>query len=250
MKALIDLDILCYELGGAFENTDGVTVDDPDHPLVMQRVHGKIESIVHKVGADSWEGFLTDSPSNFRLKVATILPYKGHRKSEKPIFHWHIREALNKMPNVHMSEGQEADDDLGIYQYAAWASDDRDETIVCSRDKDLRMIPGYHYGWKMGNQKEFPVTYISLVDGYKNFYQQMLTGDTSDNIPGLYGVGPKSSLVKKVRDCDQPEDMEKIVLKAYEDRFGFYAGLFYNENWNLLWILREPLHLDTLEKTL
>ena len=247
MKALIDLDILCYELGGQFEDSDGALITDPEHSLVMQRVYGKIESIVHKVGADSWEGFLTDSKSNFRLEIATIKPYKGHRKTEKPLFYSVIREKLDAMPNVHMVVGMEADDALGIYQFSAWSYSHTDETIICSRDKDLRMIPGYHYGWKMGNQKEFPVTYIDMVDGYKNFYQQMLTGDTSDNIPGLYGVGPKSSLVKKVRECSQPEDMEKIVLKAYEDRFGFYAGLFYNENWNLLWILREPL--DTSEAT-
>ena len=240
MKALIDLDILCYELGGAFEDNDGKTIDDPEDPAVMQRVNGKIESILRRVGADSWNGFLTDSASNFRLKVATLRPYKGHRKSEKPIFHSAIRDGLMKYPNVSMSEGQEADDDLGIYQAQnGTLPPDECETIICSRDKDLRMIPGWHFGWKMGNQKEYGPVYISELDGYKNFYSQMLTGDTSDNIPGLYGVGPKSACVKRVQEADNINEMHKIVMHEYKCRFDSEWLRFCRENSDLLWIRRE-----------
>ena len=239
MKALIDLDILTYELGGAFEDSSGRTITDPDDPAVMQRVYGKIQYILRRTEASGWQGFLTNSESNFRLAAATLRPYKGTRKSEKPIFHKTIRYKLNSMPNVSMSIGQEADDDIGIYQAEnGKLPPEKCDTIICSRDKDLRMIPGWHFGWKVGNQKEYGPVYLSQLDCDKNFYCQVLTGDTSDNIPGLYGVGPKSACVKKVQACTTGLDMESIVIGEYKARFDSAWQRFYNENHELLWIRR------------
>lgn len=254
MKALIDADILPYEYGGM------VQLEEPDKPLeweiVRSMVDDRINQIVEATGADSLSLYLTDSPSNFRVKLATILPYKGHRKQEKP-YHWQrIRQHLIDNWDAKVQYGIEADDRLGIEQWKDWQKKEDclrqpeipptcclSETVICSRDKDLDMIPGWHYVWQCGNQKE-KHWFQDELSAIRSFYRQLLTGDTSDNILGLFGVGSSSKLVKRLEDFDEESLMFKHVLKAYKDRFGSYCTQFLYENAALLWIKRRELLLS------
>lgn len=250
MRALIDADILPYEFGGM------VQLEEPDKPLeweiVRSMVDDRINQIIESTGSDSFSLYLTDSPSNFRIELATIKPYKGHRKQDKP-YHWAaIRQHLIDNWDAEVQYGIEADDRLGIEQYKdfckynrssacqdmAYDNPQNSETIICSRDKDLNMIPGWHYVWPCGNQKE-QHWFQDEVQALRSFYKQLLTGDSTDNILGLYGVGDNSSLVKRLEDIDQESLMFQVVYKAYQDRFGSYASQFMYENAALLWIKRE-----------
>lgn len=244
MKALIDADILPYEFGGM------VQLEDPEKPLeweiVRSMVDDRVKYIITNSGAHTYSLYLTDSKSNFRMELATILPYKGNRKTEKP-YHWEaIRQHLIDEWDAKVQYGIEADDRLGIeqmndtsYVNAVW-----DNTIICSRDKDLNMIPGWHYVWPAGKQEE-KLWFQSELSAIRCFYRQLLVGDRStDNILGLYGVGDSSQLVKNVENADEEGVMFEIVYKAYQDRFGSYAWEFMLENAQLLWMLREepPTH--------
>nr|BDD44082.1 hypothetical protein 6 [Gammaproteobacteria bacterium] len=261
MKALIDADILPYEFGGM------VQLEDPEKPLeweiVRAMVDDRIQQIVEQTGSDSFSLYLTDSKSNFRLNVATILPYKGHRKQEKP-YHWEaIRQHLIDNYDAQVQYGIEADDGLGIQQWKRLLElkDDLDsvdhtqhlphwQTVICSRDKDLHMIPGWHYVWPAGKQEE-KFWFQDEVSAIRCFYRQLLTGDTSDNILGLYGVGSSSQLVKRLEDIDEESLMFEVVFKAYKDRFGSYASQFILENAALLWILREePIEVPFFDGTI
>lgn len=240
MKALIDLDILPYSYGSlTFE--DGTLMP---LKLVQRKVDEKIKSIVRESGADDWVGYLTDSGSNFRLDVATILPYKGNRSgTEKPPLWKGLREYLMEAYPDQVTEvvGIEADDQLAIDQYVTahknnvgglitpWS-----QTVICSIDKDLMMVPGYHYNWNKGE-----VVFVTEVVGIRSFYKQLLTGDTCDNIKGLHGVGAKSKLVTSIDDMDEEQDMFLHVQEQYEKRFGSYADQFLLENGRLLWMLKD-----------
>lgn len=250
--ALIDADILPYEFGGM------VQLEDPDQPLaweiVRTMVDDRIKQILEATGATTYKLYLTDSSSNFRMELATIKPYKGHRKTEKP-YHWDaIRQHLIDNWNAEVQYGIEADDRLGIEQSTNfemyWA--DHNEvipellnTVICSRDKDLNMIPGWHYVWPAGKQKE-QLWFQDELSAIRCFYRQLLTGDSTDNILGLYGVGASSQLVKRMEDFDQEQLMFEHVYKAYQDRFGTYAAQFMWENAALLWIMREEPYVDDL----
>lgn len=125
-------------------------------------------------------------PTNYRRSIAVSLPYKGNRDPDhKPVHAAEIKAMMRREYTVITSDGEEADDKLGIDHYAEWLLHP-DEAILCTIDKDLNMIPGLHYNFVSGNRY-----YVSPEEAIWNFYLQMLTGDSTDNIPGLRGIGPK-----------------------------------------------------------
>ncbi len=248
MKALIDSDIFPYEMGGLKDKETG-------EPLSFEQcwraVQNKIEDIIEAVGADEYCLYLSsETKPTWRYEYATILPYKGTREGkEKPLYWRKIRRALvTHYPHV-IAEGIEADDAMSIEQYEDYSGgverllgmrDGFDKsvlnTVICSRDKDLNMVPGFHYGWACGKQKEKPLWFQDQIGGLRCFYKQLLTGDTADNILSLYGVGAKSALVSKLDGMDTEPEMFNHVMKCYEDRFGSYAYKFFEENGRLLWM--------------
>jgi DNA polymerase-1 len=97
----------------------------------------------------------------------------------------------------------EADDVLGIMATQSFDED----TIIVSDDKDLQTIAGYHY-----NKGE--VIEVSEQQALKNFYTQVLTGDTADNYKGCRGVGPVKA-ERILAGCRTSLDMWQAVLGAY-----------------------------------
>lgn len=258
MKALIDLDPLPYAYGGLTFEDGGLMPEK----TVARKVDEKIRSIMEKVDADDWVGYLTDSDSNFRIELATILPYKGNRAgNDKPPHYKFLRQHLmDSYPdNVVLVTGMEADDQLAIDQYADYersysvrddhyssnpidfSSNTKDycETIICTIDKDLEMVPGWHYRWAKGSSPEIGPWFQTEIGGLRCFYKQLLTGDSVDNIKGLHGVGTKSKLLSKIDDMETEAEMFSHVYTEYYKRFGTYADQFMLENGRLLWMLRE-----------
>lgn len=176
-----------------------------------------IKSILLNVGTDEYKIFITASndSTNFRKRIATIKPYKGNRaKAARPIHYEALREYLLTKWNATLVYAEEADDRLGIEQWRTFYTSPLDTmedsaTIICSIDKDLRMIPGLHYN--ISNQTK---DFITEEEALRNFYKQMLTGDAVDNIPGIYGIG-KARAEKILRDCVTEEEMYEAVLSAY-----------------------------------
>lgn len=240
MKALLDGDVLLYQFGSA--------KDDEGNPLkwpfVQQRLDTKINSIVIGSGATEYEVHVSGD-NNFRQTEATIKPYKGNRPSDKPFWHQKVKEylILSKKHKTVVVDGMEADDSMSIEQY----KHNFEGTIICSPDKDLKMVPGWHYRWDTSTLKEIPPLYISEIEGLRWFYTQLLTGDATDNIPGLYMVGPVKA--KKLLDgLTEPLSLYSVVHREYQLRFGSYWRMFMHENARLLWMLRTPT--DDIRETL
>jgi hypothetical protein len=225
MKALIDADLLVYSIG-YITNEDGT---QRHWPTVASNLDQSIRNIVDECGADDHRLYITsDDRSNFRISTATIKPYKGNRKSEKPHYYSRIRQYLEHDRGATVVRFWEADDQLGI--------DQGSDTIICTLDKDLDMIPGWHYNWK--NKEKY---YVEEIEGLRSFYCQLLTGDTVDNILGLFGVGGKSKHLANIRKCTTEIEMFQVVREMYEKYFGSYWQQFLLENAKLLWILREEV---------
>ena len=253
MKALVDMDIIVYTVGSICDNRfweykgerynnktelniilkeDGVdpsTVEVQTEPDTELECKKKLVDYVEGLLGDymDYQGFISGK-GNFRYQRATILPYKGHRASlEKPFHYDNVRKFLVDIYEAKVSEGKEADDDIGLAQIPG-------ETVIVTLDKDLDCVPGHHYNWKSTKQYE-----LSEVEANRCFFSQVLTGDkATDNILGLFGVGKESALVKKINKMEDVDSMFKLVQEEYEKRFGSYWKLFLKENSDLLWILQ------------
>lgn len=184
--------------------------------------------------------FYLTGKDNFRHEIATIQPYKGNRDPfAKPRHYQLLRDYLVSRFNAQIVNGIEADDAVAIR-----ATELGKEAIIVSNDKDLDMVPGIHYNWVKGERYE-----ITERQGYINFYRQFLTGDRTDHIPGLPGVGEVKA-ERLIAGCTKPESLWGAVYRAYFDHYGHR----YDDNHTLtealleigrlLWIKRsrdEPL---------
>lgn len=250
MLALIDLDPLPYAYGGvAYE--DGTILPDS---LLRKMVDDKIREIMERSGSEDWIGYLSDSGSNFRIDVATILPYKGNREGNTKPPKWAMlrKYLMEQYPDrVQLIYDMEADDALSIRQWDSLIFkigcssvngkpyEVVGSTIICTIDKDLDMVPGWHYCWSKGQSPEKEPWFQDEIGGLRFFYKQLLTGDMTDNIRGLYGVGKKSTLLTKLDDMDTEQEMFLHVQGEYTKRFGSYADQFMLENGRLLWMLQD-----------
>lgn len=79
----------------------------------------------------------------------------------------------------------EADDIMGILGSRETLKDGSVPVIV-TVDKDLRQVPGWHFN---PTKEDFPVR-VTPQEADFYFHQQWLTGDPTDNFPGLWKWGP------------------------------------------------------------
>lgn len=236
MKPLIDADVLRYEVGAVGSDEDGTP---RSFDYVAEVLDGKIRDICAAVGATEPPRLYLTGKGNFRIEVAKTKPYKGQRKQEKP---YHFTNLTNYMLNVYdtvVVDGMEADDMMCI--------DQTEDTIICTRDKDLRMMPGWHYGWECGRQREFGPVLVDeagflILNGNKLtgagmifFWAQMLMGDSTDNIPGCPGIGPKKAYLALTNT--HPDDHEGMVQSYYHMKKCSYE--MFMEQAYLLWMVRE-----------
>lgn len=191
----------------------------------LHSVKVMIDGIVKASGATSYSVYLTQGEC-FRFKLSPI--YKANRADvPKPVLIPEIQKYLISKYNAQLCTDIEADDALGIAQ-----CQDPRKTIICTTDKDLDMIPGSHYNWN----KEL-VYQVSSEQGLRFFWQQVLTGDSVDNIIGLKGVGCKTA-IKLLADVPI-KDCKEFCLNEYLKRDRTETNFILN--CKLLWILRKPL---------
>ena len=250
-RALIDGDVLAYSFGSLTKRPGSppnfcpeLSVGDPlPFAVCWASLQKLIEDIKVKTKCEDATIFLSSTTHpTWRYDIATIQPYKGNRGGKDKPHQWaNIRANFPIHYDCIVAEGIEADDAMGMAQMLSHNYPlVNNPTVICTPDKDLSMIPGWHYSWATGTRKEIPLWYQDELGALKCFYKQLLTGDDTDNILGLYGMGPKSTALAKVDACTNEDQMVQIVFREYERRFGSYAMKFMTETGQLLWIQREP----------
>lgn len=249
MQPLIDADVLGYECPFAaeacwkYEGIEGI----PPFDVVANMLDLRIENICNRVNASSPPILFFTGKNNFRYAIAKRQKYKDGR-GEKPFHYKNIIAYMKGKYDYRIAEGLEADDLLAIEQ-----TNRPDETIICTRDKDLRQVPGWHYGWELENQPEFgPRLVDSLGElqlssnrkklrgtGGLFFYSQILTGDGVDSIPGLPKCGPVGAY-ETLKDAKTEAEAFRSVLSAYQALYGEEQGrIELLEQGRLLWMVRK-----------
>lgn len=170
-----------------------IIIPEPlDHCLYIVRRH--LDSIYYAIKelpmcqsrVLGFRGFLSGS-DNFRNQIAKQAVYKGNRDPLNRPFHYEaIREYIKKYWDTVVSRNCEADDLISIM--AEQARTQHRDSVIVSIDKDLDQIPGFHYN------PDKKVFYSQDRDSaLLYFYQQALSGDSTDNIPGCYKIGTEKA---------------------------------------------------------
>ncbi len=105
--ALIDADILCYEVGvqGQFVDPDTQEIVYLSFDHVKDILDQKIEHIARRSGSQDVKVFLS-GPNNFRKEIAKRKGYKANRKdSVKPYHYDNIRSYLTHSYKAEVSDG-------------------------------------------------------------------------------------------------------------------------------------------------
>ncbi len=244
----IDADYLIYRHGFAAQKTveiDGVKnfvlteeVDD-----VLDSVQQALDGIIFDTQADKWSVYIGGN-GNYREDVAKLYPYKGNRdNSNRPILYKEIKTFIKDNCGAIVIDGQEADDSVSIghikdYWEFSNGLGDYSSTIV-SNDKDLSNTYGWHY-----NPVRKESFFVSMMEAERNFYTQLLSGDSGDNIPGLFKLtGTKAS--KKIKQglllLRSSKDMYEYVYNIYNSLLkdtDMKATDVLTEIGQLLWIRR------------
>lgn len=254
MKALIDGDILRYEIGFSAETKwKNVSTDPPPFSIVEELLEDRIGNIMALTESDDCILFFTGS-SNFRNDIAKTTPYK-HRKSHKPFHFKNIEAYLKSKYEWQEEEGLEADDLMAIYQTSRLPYKD---TVICTRDKDLRQVEGWHFGWEIGNQPMFPMQWVDKLGwieyspskgkingvGTKFLCAQALTGDPVDTIPGLPHYGPKKAY-KALYKASSVGECYRIVADEYSRNKKDFDYMM--EQYNLLYLIRRKKEDGSIE---
>ena len=225
MHALVDGDIIAYRVGFACQKKDKetglVTADPLSYALHSTKLY--VNQIIDDCGCNSYTIYLTPK-TTFRNKVRD--DYKANRKGiDKPVHIKAIRDYLVNIYKAKVVDNIEADDALGLKQ-------DRN-TMICSIDKDLLMCEGNHYNFV---NKTF--TNVTKKQGTEFFYQQMLTGDSADNILGIRGLGNVKA--KKILNNTLRKNWDNMIIDRYIEEFGYDEGRNRCvQNSQLLWILQK-----------
>jgi 5'-3' exonuclease len=218
LKVLIDSDIVTFSCA-AYNEPWGWDACREDIDNLMKRIIESTES-------DSYLAILTGDDT-YRYEIDPN--YKANRKDKpRPIYLEDARAHLVTAWGAVLTDRIEADDRLGIEQ----CQSEFGSTCIASIDKDLKQIPGYHFNWRKNER-----ILVSPLDGLRCFYRQLLTGDTTDNVPGVGGIGKVKS-AKLIDNLTDEVDMFQVCQALYdsEERLLRNGQLLYihqreNDDW-------------------
>ncbi len=169
------------------------------------------------------------SKGNFRKLITK--KYKANRKKQElpPLLdemHQFVKDHYDSI----WGYGVETDD--MVARYWKQISDDigRDEVMIVSIDKDYKQFPclmyNYHY-------KHKEILDISEEEAMYNFYEQMIVGDTADNVNYFKGKGKKFA-EKHFKDCTTKYQYTRKLYELFKQEYKGKARQKYAECYHLL----------------
>lgn len=199
MYAILDGDIMAYRIAfwADSEGIDGVE----------DRIKNDMDAWTPKEATDIVVAFSCPREKNFRRDFWP--EYKLHREDKQsPDSMRIVLESMYDIASLYgastyCADRLEADDLIGMMV------SQNTKTIGVTIDKDLRQIPGWHWN----PDKEPEPMLVDLQSADKVFYKQWLMGDSTDNIWGLWKMGPKKA--EKYLDALSPEEWNSGIMQMY-----------------------------------
>lgn len=107
-------------------------------------------------------------------------------------------------------KGIEADDALAIAN--KYLTDRGIHNVIVTFDKDLMQVPGLHYN----PYKSDSVFEVDGLQGFKNLWRQVITGDITDNIPGVSHAIKETATGRYNKEISESTLASKEKMKAYK----------------------------------
>lgn len=220
MMLLIDADSIVYII--AYNNRENSSAE-----IVRESCDNFLRDLLTFSQTDDYVGVF-GSGKCFRNEVYKFASYKGNR-GDKPDFIIQYEKVIKD----HYVEK------YGFYTVTDFEADDMvvslalayPDVIIASPDKDLRQIPGTFLDY---GKPEFQMVPVSAEQANYNFWIQMLTGDSTDNVAGIPGTGDVKAK-KLLAECLDPMQYESAVKNAYNKYFGnHYGPIIYRDTYDTI----------------
>ena len=174
------------------------------------------------------------SKGNFRKLITK--KYKANRKnSELPPLLNEMHQFVKEQYDSVYGYGVETDDMVARYWHNLTQQFGRDEVCIVSIDKDYRQFPALIYNY---HYKHKEILDISEDEAMYNFYEQMIMGDSADNVNYFKGKG-KRFAEKYFEDCQTKYQYTKKLYQLFIKEYKGKARQKYAECYNLLKLLTE-----------
>lgn len=241
---LIDGDVVCY---GACKPRwlDRISIDD----TVYFDIDGDGQKVIPSYSEEEDKLYLEEAWETFKKSLSNLLDkfyttdylmavsgswnyrdyiysdYKANRRKNvnpQKLFVGELRRRAVENNLAIPADGCEADDFLRM-----WSEECRFnnlEYITCTIDKDLKCIPGKYYDLKKDTMEV-----VSEESALRYFYEQLLKGDSVDNIPGLWRVGDVKAK-KWLEPFKTEAEFQEVIVTKYLEAYGddWYDQLLSN----------------------
>jgi len=169
------------------------------------------------------------SKGNFRKLITS--EYKANRKViDLPPLLNEMHDYVKEYYHSVWGHGIETDDMVARYWFELSNEIGRDNVMIVSIDKDYKQFPCLMYNYHF---KHKVVLDISEDEALFNFYEQMIIGDTADNVNYFKGKGKKFA-EKYLADCDTKYQYTKKMYQLFKDKYKSKARQKYAECYHLL----------------
>ena len=180
--------------------------------IAYQKALEKLDRIYDKTGCRECEMYFTTGKSNFRYEV--FPEYKANRTGRSPTDLNKLKTKLLENFKGEIRSDIEADD-IVVYL----KNSNPDKYIMVAIDKDLLFsTPGTHFNYYESGKYNIEMKWTECDEHTAITWPfiQALMGDKTDNIEGLYKVGPVKAK-KILAGCTTADECWYAVKLAYEN---------------------------------
>jgi hypothetical protein len=243
-------DIMGNPEGFVVDHVNGNKLDNRKYNLRVCTVAENVRNSVSTTGSSKYKGVSWDSSRNkwvAQIKFEREQYFLGRFDSEESAAKAYDDAAKDRFGEFARLNFQEP-----FFK-------PHKETIICSRDKDVRQCPLWHYSWEINKQPSIgplfiePMGFLEKKDktatgkpkpvtlfggGHKFFYAQLLMGDNTDNIGGLQGYGPVFAY-NLLNEATTERQLYELVAEMYVKNCGDDWKTLLKEQADLLYMVRE-----------
>ncbi len=174
----------------------------------------KINSIMERTGCDDFELHFTRGRKSFPYTMVDA-NYKGNRTLEG--IPYGLGGLKDYFVNKHPDKAFDNYDWEADHIVVCKKRDNPGKYILCAVDKDVYLaLEGRHFNYYQSTLYSIPMKWVTVTEdeAMRRYYIQTLTGDTGDNVIGLFGIGEVKAK-KALISCNNPAECWEATKNMY-----------------------------------